>query len=155
MLERVTEEIQLTGWHFNKEECRILMPDSEGFINIPIDVHRVTFADSYSPYVKKGSRLYDSDRGTYKINKAVVADITRVLPFEEMPLSFRHYAAIRAARKYQNNAIGSENIRSFQERDELEAKLVCMKEEQAAKRPNIKTNMGILNGWSVAMTLRR
>lgn len=138
MLNRVTEEIQLTGWHFNREEDYLLIPDKEGIIHIPSDVHRIIFHGNCHRYIKKGNRLYDLEKGSYNIGKHVRADVIRILPFEEMPLTFQHYASVRAARKYQNNTLSSNVIRSFQEQDEAEARFICLKEEQQVSRPTLR-----------------
>ncbi len=144
MLDRVTEEVQLHSWHFNTDENYTLIADSNGYINLPNDVHQVSFPYKDSSYIKKGSRLYDKDLGTYKINKNVKANLIRILPFEDIPISFQYYIAIRAARKHQNNTLSSTTISSFQAQDEAEARLVCMKEEQRVRKPKIRYRLSDL-----------
>ena len=138
LLNKTTEEIQLNGWHFNTEENYTFYPDKDGFIYIPADVHRIVFPSGCRRYAKKGNRLYDKVKGTFKIGFKVTANIIRIVPFEEMPLTFRHYAALRAARKFQNNTLSSNLIRSFQEQDEAEARFACLKEEQQISKPNLR-----------------
>lgn len=155
-LDTVTKEIQLTAWHFNTETDYTLMPDVTGQIRIPNDVHRIISKDPCCPYVLRNGKIFDEEKQTFNINKKIKIDVVRIFPFENIPLSFRHYVAIRAARKFQNNVLGSNEIRAFQEQDELEARLVCLKEEQAVARPTVQRGgVNILNGWSVGKTLRR
>ncbi len=144
MLNRVTEEVQLTSWHFNTDENFILIADNNGFIYLPKDVHQVNFSDYNSHYIKKGNRLYDKEAGTYKINKNIKATLVRILPFEELPIAFQHYIAIRAGRKYQNNTLSSSSISSFQAQDEAEAKLKCLKEEQMIRKVKIRHKLSEL-----------
>ena len=136
-LERATEEIQLSGWHFNRDENYALIPDNSGIIHIPLDVHRVV-AHNSRRYVKKGSRLFDNMKNTFNIGKTVKATVLRIIPFEDMPLTFRYYAAIRGAKKFQNSTLSSSTIRSVQEKDEAEARFACLKEEQQVSRPTLK-----------------
>lgn len=138
MLHRVTEEVQLTSWHFNTDENVTLTSDDSGEINLSDNVHQVDFIDANSPYIKKGNKIYDKEAGSYKINKKIKADLIKILPFEDIPIVFQHYIAIRAARKYQNNIISSSSINGFLQTDELEAKLKCLKEEQVIRKVKIR-----------------
>lgn len=128
ILRNTSREVQSRGWHFNTEKGYPLTPDFEGSLVIPFAVLRVDSvgAGQDVDVVVRGARLYDRRNHTYSFNKELKADMVILLPFEELPEPARHYITVRAARIFQQRIVGSEVLSGFNERDELQARMVLL-----------------------------
>ncbi len=125
--------VQTEGWLFNTEHNYPLSRDVDGEITIPsnalsVDVSKRRYV-GIDP-VTRGQRLYDRENHTYVFTENLEAKIIFGLDFEEMPESARNYVTVRAARKFQDDSVGSVDLHRFHERDELMAR-VRFADEQA------------------------
>ena len=157
-LASVTREVQLEGWHFNTEENFTLAVNMAGEIAIPDGTFRVSLPESDAgDVVVRGKRLYDRTNHTYHFASPVTANVATVLPFEDVPEAFKHYITIKAARLFQDRALGSGELHSFSEEDERLARHMAEREDNLLSRPNIARGNDVvfLDGWSVGTTLRR
>lgn len=88
------EQFQNRGWWFNKDYNLKLLPNTEGFIQVPANC--LAFAitgnslatssqEAKERYVVRGNRVYDTKENTYVMPGYVVADITTMLPVELLP----------------------------------------------------------------------
>ena len=121
ILYQVNKEVQANGAWFNTEEDFPLSPDQDGYINLPLNTLEVDASDPSIDVVMRGSKLYDRKNRTYIFTEAVNLNITFLLSFEELPQTARTYIAIRAARRYQKNFLGSDTLHSLSEADEAYA----------------------------------
>lgn len=100
------KEFQQTGWWFNKELNVKLLPDNEGRVRLPSDTmeFRVTqcllmarMPGQKIRFVKRGRFIYDAYEHTNILNCAVWADLTVLLPIEDLPAAagnyLKHFAA--------------------------------------------------------------
>lgn len=123
-LRNVSREVQQKGWHWNTDEGFKLLPDADnGNITLPANTLKVdTTGDSMSlDLVQRGLRLYDRVNHTYAFTTSVTVDLVAFLPFEELPEAARNYITLRAARRFQQNTVGSAELSGFGETDELRA----------------------------------
>lgn len=156
-LEEVSRDVQAEGWFCNTERNFPLPVDSKGEIPVPADTARLAFpADAPQAIVIRGGRLYDLERHTFSFEGGVTADIVLVLAFEDLTETLRQYVTIKAARLFQDRAVGSTQLHGFQERDEFVARAKALDENSELGRYNIqKGTTGFLGGWQVAKVLQR
>jgi hypothetical protein len=106
--------------------------------------------------VVRGKRLYDRKEHSYQFNETIYADITLLLPFEEIPEAARRYITVRAARIYQDRAVGSDTLHKFNEKDELKARAILVDyQTESADATIFGDTPGILSTWSVGKILVR
>jgi hypothetical protein len=151
-LSQVNRAVQMRGWHWNTEENYPLTPTyPEGFINLPKNTLKVdtTGPDAQVDAISKGNRLYDRKKHTFVFGRTVYVNIVLLHDFEELPEAARHYITVRAARQFQEGAVGSEQLSGFTARDELLAKL----ELEDAEAETLDLN--ILDNVFVAEVMRR
>ncbi len=134
-------EVQLAGWYFNSEYIE-LTPDDKGIIRLPFD----TVSVKNLPYglVLKNDSIYDTTKNSYIIGKKVKATLISLLPLEKLPETFALWVTLRAAKKYQDNAITSAELKSNLEREELEAMLAAKKEDRSITRYNVKSKPSLI-----------
>lgn len=131
-LEEISRDIQTLGWVFNSDPGVTLVRDSEGRINLgdnvlQVEVSKVDYPD-IGP-VQRGSKLYDRKNHTSVFKKNIKAAVVYLLDWDDLPEAARRYINIKAARKFQDENVGSEKHHRFQERDEIEARAL-MKEHE-------------------------
>jgi hypothetical protein len=131
-LDEVTKAVQAEGWLFNTEHAYPLSRDSENNIVIPatalsVGVDRRKYFDIDA--VLRGNRLYDRKNHTYVFDRDLEAKIVFGLDFEEMPETARTYVTYRAARKFQDTSLGSQELHQFNEKDELYARIRFMDDQ--------------------------
>jgi hypothetical protein len=147
----VSREVQKNGWHWNTEIRLPLTPDVDGNLKLPANTLKVDTVgdDEGADLTQRGTRLYDRVNHTYAFTRSYTVDLVVMLDFEEIPEAARNYIALRAARRFQQNAVGSTELAGFHAQDELRA-LVDL---QNAEAENGDYNM--MNGWAVARVLNR
>ena len=121
----VNRAVQSRGWHFNTRRGIDLLPQSFApfFIYVPENTLSVdtVLEDRWIDVVLHGNKLYDSVNDTYEFTRPLKVDLVSLLPFENIPQQARHYVTIRAARIFQGRAIGSTELDSLSEADEIRA----------------------------------
>ena len=132
VLRRTSREVQGRGWHFNTEKNYRLLPDTQGNIYLPSNVLRAdTVGDSVDQdVVVRGVRLYNRKDHSYSFTAPVFLDMVVYLAFSELPEAVRYYIVCRATRIFQRNAVGSDAIGRYSERDEILA-LVALQDYEA------------------------
>jgi hypothetical protein len=119
----VNREVQASGWHWNTEKNFKLVPDNDGNLSLAANVMKVDTvgSDESLDLVQRGQRLYDRDNHTYTFTKSVTVEMVMLLDFEEIPEAARNYITLRAARRFQQNTVGSTELAGFQQVDEARA----------------------------------
>lgn len=152
VLNEVNRAVQSHGWHFNTEGNYKLTPEiSTGEIILPGNCLRVDTMgiDAGLDVVQRGSSLYDKTNRTYRFSKAILTEMVLLLDYSELPQTARHYVAVRAARVFQNRAVGSETLFNFSARDEQDAK------NDLKRTEGITGDYNFLTGSAVARVLDR
>jgi len=129
VLDEVSREVQSDGWHYNTEYEYPLVRNASNKFSLPANVLKIdTPVDKYLDIdiVQRGTTLYDRKNHTDVFSEDLDVTITFELNFEELPQQFRSYITIRAARKFANRFLGSQEIESFTLRDEINAKATAV-----------------------------
>jgi hypothetical protein len=155
VLDQVLRSALEVGWTFNKEEDWDIVPDVDGFINLPVnclsfDVERNSSKSNSADTIQRGLRLYDKKNHTYVFTETITGEIVILLHWEELPQAARSYIMIKAARIYQTRALGSDTLHKFSEQQELNA-------YAALRRAQAKKTDGSFfkDSWSVSSVLYR
>jgi hypothetical protein len=123
-LDKTLVDVLTEGWEFNTEYEYPLTRDVNGHIYVPTNVLELDWVKTtygIDP-VQRGNRLYDRKNHTYVFDDDLKVTIIVSLNFDELPQSARAYIAIRAARTFQQDKVGSEQMQKFSIRDEAMAR---------------------------------
>lgn len=153
ILKQTLHEILELGWHVNTDNKFVLTPDINDEINLPLNVARIDIDPAhqydYPDVVQRGSRLYNRDDHTYTFTEPLKVTIIWYLGFDEVDPAMKRYTTIRAARKFQQGILGSQELAGFTERDELEAKSRLLENESDV------ADLNFINEYTAARMLRR
>lgn len=145
------------GWHFNTDQEFALSADVDGKIAVPANALKLDPCDPTFDLTprKDGEvmRLWDRENHTFDVAANHSApfefDVTWLFPFEDIPQSARNYIALRAARNFQAQVIGSDILYRFTKEEELEA---LVELEQAESQ---QADVNILRGTHPATIATR
>lgn len=87
-IEQQRKDTMNQGWWFNNSPARLL-PDSEGYIDVPIDT--LSFIPANMEVAVRGERFYDLVNRTFKFSGALEGDLISDLTFEELPESAAYH----------------------------------------------------------------
>ena len=99
-ISRIDKKLQARGWWFNKEQRTLQVEVSTSNVLLPSNTLRVDPVDPASPYVQRGSRLYDRVNNTYTILVPVKVNIVIRLPIDECAETYAAYLASKARYEY-------------------------------------------------------
>ena len=110
ILSAVSTEVQSRGYRFNTLNNVYLTPDS--------DTGLVPFAHDYIRVFSSGDKLvyrsgyfFDLETDTNEFPEGLtVTELVKKLPFEELPVVFRKYITVKAARTFQVKYLTSADI---------------------------------------------
>lgn len=124
-LDDISREVQSDGWNYNTEKHFPLSRQafSPYVFYVPDTALECDPSDPTLPIIVRGNRLYDSANHTFEFTEMTLdVDITWHFEFDEIPEVARRYIAIRAARTFQDGAVGSDAAHNYSERDEFTAR---------------------------------
>lgn len=149
--------IQAEGWVCNTEHNHNLLPNDKGEITVPQNTLKLFFHDPASAYVTiHGTRLYDLVNHTYRFDGPISLSLVVFLSFPDLTETLRRYITAKAARVFQDRAVGSPTLHGFTERDEIEARAEALREDAQMGRWNLQRGAtGFLGSWTVAKSIRR
>ena len=105
LLRDANVDVQSEGWHFNTEKHVPYQPDSiTGKIAISNDILKMDVSEGWEKrqydVVKKNGNLYDKFDHTdnWSDHTSIDLDITKLIPFEDIPTPFQRYITYRASR---------------------------------------------------------
>lgn len=136
-LEEISREEQTRGWAYNTDYERQFSPDAlSGHIDLPDDVLwiRPSHWSIGLDIVERDRKLYNLRTNSYVFTQPVWLDVCYFLPFNSLPSYVRNLIAIRAGRRYQKNATGSQRQDMFTQEDEADARAEMKKAEGRARR---------------------
>lgn len=144
-LDNVTRSVLSHGWSFNTDKDYPLTPDVDGKIAVPAGAASVDPEDQLVNAVIRPDgetlRLYDADNRTFDWRERglteLKANIVWLFEFEQIPQAARDYIALRAARLFQSQVIGSDILYRFTEQHEAEALATFARSESRTKDRNI------------------
>lgn len=139
-LDTTLREVQTRGWSFNTDYDYPLTPDGSNNVIIPTNAMWVDPTDTSKDYVIRSNAgtmmFYDRGERTFTITQEVDCNIIWSFDFDELPQAARHYVAMKAARKWQAEVVGSTVLYQFTADQELEALAGLKRLESKTKRTN-------------------
>lgn len=123
ILTKVRRQVQSRGWHFNTETDVQSALDGSNNVILPTNALEVelTYPSYDVDVVQRGTKLYDKKNHTYVFSTAPKLNITYLLEWTELPEQARAYIALRAARVFQAQTVGAQELDGYTARDEAMA----------------------------------
>ena len=151
VLNEISRDVQMTGWHFNTDVDYPITPDVDGYLQVAVNVLKIDPTKEYPDYdlAQRGSRMYDRKEHTYVFTETIEFNVVWFLAFTDLPEAARRYITIRAARVFADRQLSSEVIHGFTENDEIMARAQFLE----ADADNADYN--IFNSYSVMRVLDR
>jgi hypothetical protein len=126
-------DIQNEGWIFNREQDYTLLPDSNGWIQIPENVLRMDVTDGQvwrtTDVVKRNGRLYDKLSHSDKFEGPINLDLVWRFTFEDLPSVFKRYITMKAAGRAATQLVGNKELVSLLATQEAYARAACLEYE--------------------------
>ena len=158
------KEGQIRGWSWNTEFAYPFQVDAKtGEMNVPASAMK-WLVDPYRTdgrFALRGTRVYDKERRTYKIDpkdSPIKADVIWLLSWDDSPEAFNRWVTIRSARVFASRMLGSDSLINYTAVDEQAALTELMRTEYAQSQPNSLTGgpfSGPMPTYSSASGLRR
>lgn len=142
-LDSTIKEVLAKGWHQNLEREIVMSRNKDGEIVVPRQYLRVDTAASdasINVVIRKQNgkrKLYDIRESSYKFGKDLTVDVIIEIEFDSLMFELQNYIAMRAARKFQESAMGSATLDSFTVRQETEAFTALLDAEAESEDNNI------------------
>ena len=100
ILTRTNAQVQNYGHWFNTDRGLTLLPDAQDEFVIPQQTLRCDTSNKKLPYVRRGRRMYDPNKQTYRLEEASLdVDVVIQLDYELLP--FAAWDLIRAKAVWQ------------------------------------------------------
>jgi hypothetical protein len=133
MVDSTSRRLQTEGWSFNTDYERTLLRNAgtqeiavgANVSRVVVDIYRYPDLD----VVQRGQKLYDRRSNTYQFDQDLVADVTYILEWDELPEHARQYITIRAGRQLQEAVIGSADLTKINLTQEMEARAMFLDQE--------------------------
>lgn len=117
LLRHRSRGLQASGWSFNTDFSYRLGLDSKGEIPLAANILSADAVEDLD-VISRGRRLYNRRTHTFKFTKPVLADVIRLLAFDELPEYAREFLVASSARRFQDQLLGDDSLHSFNQRDE-------------------------------------
>lgn len=139
IISNVMREVQTRGWYFNTDKDFEFAPDITGFIIVPPTLLRMDPGKTpgRSKYMLKGNRIYNMQDQSYVFTSAIKADAIWLTDYEILPFSAFQYIALRSARLFQQQVLGSVEVTKISMMSEEEAITSLEREDLQYKDLNL------------------
>ena len=131
ILTETLKAVQSQGWHFNSDDNVPLMPDANGYINVPSNAVRIDLTDEVygKDLAIRADKVYNKSTlsNVWPQETILKCSVIYLFDFEELPETVRRYVTIRAARIFNDRVVGDQAHHAFTALDEQTA-LTAMKE---------------------------
>lgn len=157
ILNQINRSVQAEGWHFNREKNVQVDPTNNGEIVLAANTIRADAMIEHNTEFdlsQRGGKMYDLTNHTYNIGKAVKLDIVYELDFADIPAVARRYIAVKAARILQDQIVGSGELHTFNQNDEMEALIQLRDFENETADYNIANNYDVFRVFDRVGTKR-
>ena len=126
-------DVQNEGWVFNREQNYTLLPDSNGFIQIPENVLRLDVSDGQvwrtTDVVKRNGRLYDKLTHSDVFEGSIKLDFVWRFKFTDLPSVFKRYITLKAAGRAAAQLVGNRELAGLLSSQEAFARAACVEYE--------------------------
>lgn len=146
ILKQTSRSVQAEGWHFNRETTVTVAANLAGEIVLANNTIRADMMENgYKDYdlVQRGNRMYDRKNHTFLIKQPVQLDIVYELNFEDLPAVARRYITVKASRVLQDYLVGSPDMHTIHQEDELKALYELKDFENESSDYNIYNNYDV------------
>lgn len=152
VLAQTSREVQSRGWHWNTDEKYAIARTVAGEYLVPPSVLRIDVSNDFPTWdvTPRSGKLWDKINRTFTFTEDLTFDVTWLLDFTDMPEAARNYIALRAARRFQERALGSASISRFQRDDEAQAWATLLGDDADGADHNM-----LSGSWAVARVLNR
>ena len=146
IVHRVNREVQSIGLHCNTDYQYTMEPDGvTSKIAIPTNVLKIDASYRDVEVVTRGGFLYDLVDQVYTFSADLLVDVTWFLAYTDLPAVARDYIAIKSARVFQGEVLGSEQLEAFTQLQEAQAATRLMMHETDIGEHNIFESVGAGN----------
>jgi hypothetical protein len=156
LLSNTNRSLQQKGWHFNTEWDVTLSVNGDGNIPVGNSVLSVLVPGTLTTLrgINGTMHLYDLDNNTFTFtaNKTNAVTIT-LLEFVDTPQTFRQYAALRAARIFQEEIIGQVSAETINRQEEAEAYADLLDDE--ADRSGLNAGYADIDLYNITKKYRK
>ena len=143
-LTNVSRDVQSQGWYFNTELRYTLNRDTNNEINLPNNCVKIDRTQVYRDYdtdvVERNRKLYDRVKNSYVFDENLVVNMTVLLEFNELPEVARRYITLKAARMFQDQTVGAQELHGYQLDDEQFAYIRLREAESESMDYNVFDN---------------
>lgn len=133
LLQECNTDVQAEGWVFNRESHYELIPDSNGYIQIPENVLSMDVSEGQiyrdTDVVKRNGRLYDKENHTDIFTVPLEFDIIWKLTFTDLPTVFKRYITYRASVRAATQLVGNKELAQMLSVQEAFCRASCMEYE--------------------------
>jgi hypothetical protein len=152
LLEETLREVQSQGWDFNTDKRYAMARTVDNEYVVPDNVAEIDVSDEF-PWVRatrRGNKIWDQVNHTFTWDVDLTFNVVWLFDFEEIPQTARQYIMLKAARKFQGQELGSDNLGRYTEKNEQDAEAIFKDAEGTDAGHNILTG-----NYSVYRTLDR
>jgi len=149
-LSKANKSAQSRGWWFNTEAMTVTPAPTTGQMQLPGDCLRwasgVRASDTLArgmpkPWaVQRGSRLYDTRNRTYVFTEEVAGEITRLVPFEDLPVEANDFVAADTVLRFQSRFDADNSRRQELAQARTEASILLNAEQTRQAKVNLINN---------------
>jgi hypothetical protein len=126
-------DVQNEGWVFNREEHYPLLPDVDGYIQVPPNVLRMDVSQGQvwrdTDVVMRNGRLYDKLNHTDIFTRKMEFDIVWRFPYEDLPSVFKRYITYRASVRAATQLMANSELMQMLAGQEAYSRAACMEYE--------------------------
>jgi hypothetical protein len=142
-LTRIDKQLQARGWYYNTETMTLSPLLSTGEVILPSNTLSVDPVDVSSPYVQRGTKLYDRTNNTFNLAVTVKVNIVLRLDIVELPVLAGTYLQDKAVKDFYVDEDGDEGKTNRLENRESESFAYLQREHLANSNVNIRnSNLG-------------
>ena len=151
ILHNTSRSIQSEGWAFNTDYDLDITPDGNDRILVPSNCLHIDPVNPGEDFVQRydtantAMSMYDLIDQTFTRTKALAVDIIYFYDFEYLPQTARDYIAISAGQIFQAQAISSELLFRFEEKDIQKALVRLMRAQTRTKDRNYLSGVDFAN----------
>lgn len=140
IVEETMVEVQSIGWYFNLDYNYKLYKDIAGYIALPPNVIRVD-SNNDNRYIEKGGKIYDMEGQTFIIEPVFIeTDIVWLVDYPTLPPEAYEYIGARAARKFQQYAVGAPDLTQTTTASEQDAFVRLQRRQLQTQAYNIQNS---------------
>lgn len=131
LLRSHSRRVQALGWHFNTERDTIIIPDGNGYLNVPSNALKIDASgyQAYQDVIQRGTKLYDKENKTFVFTESITVDIVVGLDWDELPESARAHIIALAGLEFVDTDIGSDIRHQFTASRVQQSRLLLESEE--------------------------